>query len=155
RPRTDRQRLAEIVHYRPVQARPWSLGNSKHKGLETYSARFDFSNGLSATAVFLKAMSAEPITEVTLCLNDKGKMASAEIVSDCVNRGEAVVAADLLFTGDCVPRSGASAYTQMLAATGDRPWVSKLRNSLRWPIWRAHSTRLPFYDWRWSAFAVR
>ncbi|MBO0862678.1 MAG: acetylxylan esterase [Chloracidobacterium sp.] len=121
RPRTDRQHLAEIVHYRPVEPRPWSLGNSKHKGLETYSARFDFSNGLSATAVFLKAMSAEPITEVTLCLNDKGKMASAEIVSDCVNRGEAVVAADLLFTGDCVPRSGASAYTQMLAATGDRP----------------------------------
>jgi dienelactone hydrolase len=116
----DRQRLAEIVRYHPVQGQPWMLSNSKRKGLESYSARFDFSNGLSATAVFLKAISEEPIAEVTLCLNDKGKKASAELVSDRVNRGEAVVAADLLFTGDCVPRRGAAAFAQMLAATGDR-----------------------------------
>jgi dienelactone hydrolase len=116
----DRQRLAEIVRYQPVQGRPWMLYNSKRKGLETYSARFDFNNGLSATAVFLKAISAEPIAEVTLCLNDKGKKASAELVSDRINRGEAVVAADLLFTGDCLPRRGAAAFAQLLAATGDR-----------------------------------
>jgi dienelactone hydrolase len=116
----DRKRLAEIVRYRPVQVRPWMLSNSKHKGLETYSARLDFSNGLSATAVFLKALNPEPITEATLCLNDKGKKASAELVSDRVNRGEAVVAADLLFTGDCVPRRGAASFAQMLASTGDR-----------------------------------
>jgi hypothetical protein len=121
RPRpVDRQRLAEIVRYQPVQGRPWMLYNSKRKGLETYSARFEFNNGLSATAVFLKAMNPEPIREATLCLNDKGKKASAELVSDRVNRGEAVVAADLLFTGDCLPRRGSAAFAQMLATTGDR-----------------------------------
>ncbi len=116
----DRQRLAQLVRYQPVQARPWPVSNGKHKGLETYSARFDFNNGLSATAVLLKAISAENVREVTLCLNDKGKKASGELVSERVNRGEAVIAADLLFTGDCVPRRGTTAFSQLLAATGDR-----------------------------------
>jgi dienelactone hydrolase len=116
----DRDRLAQVVRYRPVQARPWALTNSKNKGLDTHGGRFDFSDGLSATIVFLKAISVERIGAVTLCLNDKGKKASAEIISDRVNRGEGVVAVDLLFTGDSVPRRGNVAFAQLLATTGHR-----------------------------------
>ena len=116
----DRDRLAHVVRYRPIQARPWALTNSKNKGLETHSGRFDFSDGLSATAVFLKSMSVEAIGVVSLCLNDKGRKASAAAVSDRVNRGEGVLAADLLFTGDSVPRRGNVAFAQLLATTGDR-----------------------------------
>jgi dienelactone hydrolase len=116
----DRERLAHVVRYRPVQARPWALTNSKNKGLESHAGRFDFTDGLSATAVFLKAISVERLGAVTLCLNDKGKKVSAGIVSDRVNRGEGVVAADLLFTGDSIPSRGNTAFAQLLATTGDR-----------------------------------
>ncbi len=117
----NRERLREIVRYRDVQARPWALTNTKNKGLETYSGRFDFSNGLSATAVWLKATNKAAVKEVTIILDDKGKKTSATLASERINRGEGVLAADLLFTGDSVPQHGSSAFTQLLATTGDRP----------------------------------
>jgi dienelactone hydrolase len=114
-------RLAEVVRYRAVTARPWALDNSKEKGLETRSSRFDFSNGLSATAVWLKAIDSTSPHNVTIILNDKGKKASAALASERVNRGEGVMVADLLFTGDSVPQRGSTAFVQLLATTGDRP----------------------------------
>jgi len=117
----SRERLAEIVRYREVHARPWALDNSKNKGLETISGRVDFSNGLSVTAVWLKAMGAARVNEVTILLNDKGRKESAGLASERINRGEGVLAADLLFTGDSVPQRGATAFAQLLATTGDRP----------------------------------
>ncbi|MEO7145782.1 MAG: acetylxylan esterase [Bryobacteraceae bacterium] len=116
-----RTRLGEIVRYQDVQTRPWALSNSKNKGLETYARRFDFSNGLSATAVWLKAIDRQRVDEVTIVLNDKGKKASAALASDRINRGEGVLAADLLLTGDSVPQDGSAAFAQLLATTGDRP----------------------------------
>jgi dienelactone hydrolase len=116
-----RERLAELLRFKDVQARPWSLDNSKNKGLESQSSRIDFSNGLSATAVWLKPISTPQAEQVTIILNDKGKKASASLASDRVNRGEGVIAADLLFTGDSVPRPSSTAFVQLLATTGDRP----------------------------------
>jgi dienelactone hydrolase len=116
-----RERLAEVLRFKEVQARPWSLDNSKNKGLESQSSRFDFSNGLSATAVWLKSMSTPRAEQVTIILNDKGKKASGGLASERVNRGEGVIAADLLFTGDSVPRPNSTAFVQLLATTGDRP----------------------------------
>jgi len=117
----DRARLAQVIRYREVQARPWMLGNSKNKGLESQSARVDFSNGLSATAVWFKAIGTEPVRQATIVLHDKGKKECAALVSDRVNRGDAVIAADLLLTGDAVPQHGTAMFSQMLASTGDRP----------------------------------
>jgi dienelactone hydrolase len=116
-----RERLAEIVRYREVQARPWTLDNSKNKGLETISSRVDFSNGLSATAVWLKPLDAARVNRVTMLLNDKGKKDSADLASERINRGEGVLAADLVFSGDSVPERGSAAFAQLLATTGDRP----------------------------------
>ena len=118
-----RERLAEIVRYREVQARPWTLDNSKNKGLETMSSRVDFSNGLSATAVWLKSLGAARVNRVTMLLNDKGKKDSADLASERINRGEGVLAADLLFSGDSIPPRGSAAFAQLLATTGDRRWV--------------------------------
>lgn len=134
----DREKLKEIVRYSPVSvAHAWALGNSKSKGLETQSYDFEFSNGLGATGVWFKAIAASAPTSVTIVLNDDGKRASEEIVSDRVNRGEEVLALDLLFTGDMVPSLPSPdhlrrderfsrlwlplAYTQALASVGDRP----------------------------------
>ena len=122
-PADRRAELRRIVRYNEAPiANTWALNNSKNKGLETRSYRFDFRNGLSATAVWLRAVNAPDSAPPAILLNDSGKKASDVLASNYVNRGEQVLAVDLLFTGDAVPAKGeTSDYTQMLAATGDRP----------------------------------
>jgi len=118
-----RAELAATLRYQPVQvAHAWALTNTKRRELETRSYRFEFSNGLSATGVWLKAIAAAENGPVTVVLHDQGKKSAQAVVSDRLNRGEQVLAADLLFTGDAAPQKpGPSAYAQMLAALGDRP----------------------------------
>ena len=118
---SSKEHLAEVIRYREVEARAWMLNNSKNKGLETEAFRADFNNGLSATAVWLKAISSEHISQVSILLDDKGKKESAALASERINRGDGVLAADLLFTGDSVPQHGSAAFAQLLAATGERP----------------------------------
>jgi hypothetical protein len=118
-----RAELRRVVRYQETAvASAWAVANSKAKGLETRSYRFDFRNGLGATAAWLHAISAPEKSPITIVLNDNGKKASEVAASDRVNRGEQVLAADLLFTGDAAgPKGETSDYAQMLAATGDRP----------------------------------
>ena len=104
-------------------ARPWIFTNTKRKGLETISYRFELDNGLSASALWLKAISVREGAPVTIILNDSGRKAAAQEVSSRVNRGEETLALDLLFTGDMsvVKRPGNVGFTQCLSAMGDRP----------------------------------
>ena len=115
--------LRAILRYRPVTvARVWLLTNSKSKGLETVSYRIEFADGLSATAVWLRAISTQQGARATIILNDKGKAASGAEVSDRVNRGENVFAIDLFLHGDAAPQKPpASHYAQMFSALGERP----------------------------------
>jgi len=53
-------------------------------------------------------------------LHDRGKEALAAEVSEKVNRGQQVLALDLLFTGNSRPPRFAD-YALLLASTGDRP----------------------------------
>lgn len=118
----DTAKLREIVRYMDVNVEnAWALNSSKSKGLETRSYRFDFSNGLSATGVLFKATTTSNSSSVTVILNDEGKKGSSQDISDRVNRGEKVLAVDLVFTGDSTPQDpGSYAYIQMLEAVGDR-----------------------------------
>jgi dienelactone hydrolase len=113
----------------------WALGSSSNKGLQTRSYRFDFRNGLSATGVWLAPLQGG-VAAATIVLNDKGKKSSDAAVSDRVNRGERVLALDLLFTGDIAPQNpGLFSYSEMLAATGDRPLgleAAQLISLARW-----------------------
>jgi dienelactone hydrolase len=115
--------LPETVRYRPVAMRhAWALDNSKRQGLETVSYRFEFGNGLSAAGVLLRAIDQPRPARASLVLHDEGKKTAGEDASERVNRGELVLAADLLFTGDAAPRKPASfTYAQMIAGTGERP----------------------------------
>ena len=119
----QRPELIETLRYKRASvAHAWALNNTKHKELETRSYRFEFDHGLSATGVWLKAIRTPENAPVTLVLNDQGKKNSRVVVSDRLNRGEQVLAIDLLFTGDAAPQKpGPSNFTQMLAALGDRP----------------------------------
>ncbi len=115
--------LREILRYRPLtMSRAWPIDNSKSKGLETVSYKLDFSDGLSATAVWLRAISAEAHAPATIVLNDAGKAGAGEAVSDRINRGDNVFAVDLFLNGDAAPQKpGPWNYTQMFAALGERP----------------------------------
>ncbi len=119
--KSQREQLARVVRYAPVSVQNvWRLDNSKHQGVESLLQRFDFSNGLSATAIWLKAITAPADAPVTIVLNDEGYQAAAQAISDHVNRGRQVLAVDLLFNGATAPEHSAS-WQMLVATTGDRP----------------------------------
>jgi len=119
--KSQREHLKDVIRYAPVSVETaWRTSNSKHLGLETLSYRFDFSNGLSATGIWLKAISAPSDGPVTIVLADEGYKAAGEAVSEHVNRGEQVLALDLLFNGATAPENPAD-WEMLATTTGDRP----------------------------------
>jgi dienelactone hydrolase len=133
----QRSILKSVIRYKPVTvANPWRMWNTKNKGLETLSYRLDFSNGLSATGVWLKDIAAPANAPGTLVLNDKGRKAAGEAVSDRVNRGEQVLALDVVFNGETVPQSpDPTDYEFLVASMGDRPLgleVGQLVGAAKW-----------------------
>lgn len=114
--------LKGTVRFRPVGVeRAWIAGNTKRKGLETLSYRLEFNDGLSATGTWLKAIGVPESAPATIVLADGGrKDASAEIAGR-VNRGEQVLALDLLFTGETVPgQRGSPALVNVFSTLGER-----------------------------------
>jgi dienelactone hydrolase len=133
----QRRQLESVIRYHPISVEnAWRMTNTKHLGLQTLGYRFDFSNGLSATGVWLEAISAEPDVPATIILHDKGRKAAGEMVSARVNRGEQVLALDLLFNGSTIPQDSDPADWEMLVATtGDRPLgleVAQLLAAANW-----------------------
>jgi hypothetical protein len=144
-----RGRLKSVVRYNPVTVEhAWPVSSTRNKGLETLSYCLEFSNKLSATGVWLKAITAPTNAPIAIVLTDDGRQAvrtevfadptRAPILSECradsvawyVNRGEQVLAINLLFTGDASPDKPGAAktlwdpsnlYTQLLASIGERP----------------------------------
>jgi hypothetical protein len=123
---SERDKLKRVVRYRGTDLRhPWALANTKERGVETRSYRFEMSDGLSATGIWAKAISSPTAAPATVVLDDDGKGKAAEVVSDRVNRGEQVLALDLLFTGDSSPDTEKIQHwrqymVQALAMIGDR-----------------------------------
>jgi len=118
--KSQREHLKGVIRYSPVSVENvWRMNNTKNLGLETLSYRFDFSNGLSATGIWFKAVSASD-RPVTIVLADEGYKAAGELVSEHVNRGEQVLALDLLFNGATAPENPAD-WEMLVATTGDRP----------------------------------
>ena len=117
----QREQLGRVIRYAPVSVENvWRLDNSKHLGVESLLQRFDFSNGLSATGVWLKAISTPPDAPVTVVLSDEGYKAEAQVISEHINQGQQVLAIDLLFNGATAPEHSAS-WEMLAATTGDRP----------------------------------
>jgi len=57
---------------------------------------------------------------MTIVLYDEGKRSAGVAVSEALNRGEQVLALDLLLTGDAAPESRWE-YAALLATSGERP----------------------------------
>jgi len=82
---------------------------------------------------------------VTLVLNDNGREAVAEVVSDRVNRGEQVLALDLMFTGTSWKDTYPYQFAQMLDGLGDRPLgmeAAQLNRIAHWARERAGASRV-------------
>jgi dienelactone hydrolase len=124
-----RSGLLRTVHYHPVTvSHLMRISNFHHDQVESMSYRFEMSNGLSATGVWLKEVQVPERAPLTIVINDKGKKGAAtEIwdkvpeVADRIERGEQVLAVDLMGMGDAAPDQPAELFAEMLAATGERP----------------------------------
>lgn len=119
-----REALREVVRAPEIVVeRAWTTFGTRQEGVETRSYRFDLSNGLGAAGVWVHSIwgRREP-GAVTIVLHDSGQAAAARRVSDLANRGEPVLALDLLFTGDVtVAERGPERTIQLFAGIGDRP----------------------------------
>ncbi len=118
----ERRKLASVIRYKPVEVKDaWRMWNTKNHLLQSLSYRFDFSDGLTAAGTWLKAIASAPDAPVTLVLNDKGRAAAGEVVSDHVNRGEQVLALDPIFVGESMPLvPDSTPYALMVSTTGGR-----------------------------------
>lgn len=121
-----RDELRSLVRYRDTALKhPWAIGNTKNRGVESRSYRLEMNNHLSATGVWMKAISTPDNAPTTIVLNDEGKRHGAQAASGRVNRGEQVLALDLLLTGDSAPDAEKPPHlrqymVQALAMIGDR-----------------------------------
>lgn len=135
--KAQREQLRSVVRYKPVTVEnAWRMANTKHLGLHSLSYRFDFDNGLSATGIWLAAISSAADAPVTIVLNDKGYKASEAMVTARINRGEQVLALDTILNGATTPKeSDAAVWPMMLVTDGDRPLgleVAQLLASSQW-----------------------
>jgi len=119
----QREKLKQVTRYAPTTlANSWRISNTKRMAIQTIAYRFDLANGLSATGIWLQANGAPLDAPLTIVLNDKGYQASGEAVSLHVNRGEQVLALDLIFNGFTRPQTpDPTDWEILVASTGDRP----------------------------------
>lgn len=120
---TSRAQLTSVIRYKPVEVEhAWRIWNTKAMGVESLSYRFDFNNGLSATGVWLKGIAVPDHAPATIVMDDDGRKAAGGVVSDRVNRGEQVLALDVIFNGEMRPmKPDSTDYELLIATTGGRP----------------------------------
>ena len=139
----QREKLRDVVRYHPVVvSHLMRVANTHHNQIESVSYRFEMGNGLSATGVWLKEVQVPNRAPLTIVINDKGKKGAAtEVwdqapeVADRIERGEQVLALDLMGMGDASPDQPAELFAEMLAATGERPLgmeAAQLISVARW-----------------------
>lgn len=139
---SGRATLKDVVRFKPVHiAHLWSVATSKSKDLQTTSYIFQMTNGLGANGVWLRSiLQSSDAAPVVIVLDDRGKEAAAQAVSDAVNRGEQALALDLMFTGSSWKETEPYEFAQLLDGLGDRPLgmeASQLITVARWAKERA------------------
>jgi len=139
----QRAKLRDVVRYHPVTvSHIMRVANTHHNQVESISYRFEMSNGLSSTGTWLKEVQIGDPAPLTIVINDKGKKGAATEVWDRapevahrMERGEQVLAVDLVGMGDGAPDQPFDLISEMLAATGERPLgmeAAQLISVARW-----------------------
>jgi dienelactone hydrolase len=130
--RSARTRLKQLIRYHPVTVkRVWPVSSTWNEGIETLSYQFEFSNELSATGVWLKSPTTPTDAPIAILLDDSGVTSVRSEVLSNINRGEQVLAVNLIFTGDASPNtpkdrwSIPTLYTELYSSTTQLPGVEK------------------------------
>ncbi len=120
---THRSKLRGVVRFTPVSVSyARRITSTRRLAMLTLSYRFDFSNNLSASGIWMKADDAAEIAPAAIVLNDQGYAEAGEAVSRHVNRGEEVLALDLIFNGFSRPQMpDTTDWETLVSSTGDRP----------------------------------
>lgn len=118
---TARVRLADVIRYVPVSVKhAWPIYSTRFTNTEAIGYRLEFSNALSATAVWLKPTTASDNAPMTILLEDDGPPSILRASFNSVNlpappvslenaillhlnRGEQVLLVNLIFNGDASP----------------------------------------------------
>lgn len=150
-----RKKLGALVRYHDVAVgHAWNEFDTDHNQVESISYRLEMTNGLPATCVWLKQATTTHGLPLVIVLNDAGREAAATEqwdrspeVARIVERGDQALVADLLFTGDDAPSVHSFYFTEMLAATGERPLgleAAQLAALARWARakWSPSSVRI-------------
>lgn len=119
---SERAKLRDVVRYQATKTdRLWTTGITKHGGIETKAHLFAMTDGLMTNAIWLRPIGATDAAPATIVIDDKGKSATSEPVTDRLTRGEQVVAADLPFHGDAWKDDSTWLFEQMINTVGARP----------------------------------
>jgi hypothetical protein len=143
--RSRRDTLQSVLRYQPVST-VQALRRANGLGLDfRYLAyEFGFSNGLSATGLFLKETSVPPHQPAIIILDDKGYENAANAVSEHVDRGEQVLALDLLFNGPEAAGYPDTVDWAMLAdSTGARPLGLEVAQLIATTNWVRSTSGVP------------
>lgn len=117
----QRKKLKEVVRYKRIDIeQAWAVATTKRRDVQSLSYLFTASNRLSASGVWLRSIAQSSETApVTIVLNDDGREAGTDVVSDRLARGEQILALDLIFTGKSW-KDQAFEFAQMLDVLGGR-----------------------------------
>jgi hypothetical protein len=111
-----------VVRHQPAQvASAWLVASTKHGGVETASYLLGLSDGLRASAVWMKGVSSRADAPATILLDDGGRGQSASAAAERLNRGEQVLAVDLAFLGEAWSARETRRLLQNLNGLGLRP----------------------------------
>lgn len=158
-----RTRLKSVVRYKPVTMKYASgITNTRGNGLESIAYRFQLSNNLSATGIWIKETTTPDDAPLVVFLDDNGKQqASGEVehgvpvLSEILEAGNQLLVLDPLFTPQPggPPLGARYQYPELSAAFGDRPLgieAAQLITIARWmrDTRQAHGLRLVSYGIR-------
>jgi dienelactone hydrolase len=159
-----RGELRTVLRYKPISlARAWQLDTSHRDGIDSMSYLFEMKDGLSLSGVLLKAADTDATAPATLVLDDRGRgMAFAEAAAR-LDRGEQVLAANLLFTdektmtkqADGVGTIGSAmgslaVYAQVFDTVGDRALgieVAEVVEQAKWLRARSNHPTIRIESW--------
>ncbi len=135
---SQRKLLHDVVRYDPVTVtHAWPINATHQKGVESSGYRFEFSNGLSATGVLFRSITAPENAPTTILISDEGMPSTMVDVANEVDRGQRVLVLDPLFFGDNspAPHSRVVQFTQLLSTIGERPLgleAAQIIGMVRW-----------------------
>jgi len=133
----ERTKLKSVIRYKLATVKnAWRMWNTKGNGVETLSYRLEFNNGLSAAGDWLQGIAVPANAPATIVLDDNGRKAAGDLVSNLVNRGKQVLALDVIFNGEMRPQKpDPTDYELLVSTTGERPLgleVAQLIGTAKW-----------------------